>query len=195
MDKITQSDLVDIAQYERTREDFRREVMEHKAHRRVQLGPEISITFEDRKTLIFQIQEMMRTERMVREEVIQEEIDIYNTLIPEPSELSATLFIEITESDQIREKLHKFLGLTDGNSLWLQLDDHTVYAQFEEGRSQEDRISSVHYIRFQIPLDIRERFHDPSSDIKFCIAHGDYQYEVPVSEDMRESLSADLVLN
>jgi hypothetical protein len=195
MDKITQTDLLDIAAYERIRDVFRIEVMEHKAHRRVQLGPEVSITFEDRKTLIFQIQEMMRTERMVKEEAIQEEIDIYNTLIPGDGELSATLFIEITDSDQIREKLHKFLGLTDGNSMWLQVGDDKVYAQFEEGRSEEDRISSVHYIRFQLPSNARVRISDPSSDAKFCIAQGDYQYKVPLTEDMRESLGADLASN
>ena len=195
MEQITQQDLLDIAAYERVRDDFRKEVMEHKAHRRVQLGPEVSITFEDRKTLTFQIQEMMRTERMVKEEVIQEEIDIYNTLMPGSGELSATLFIEITESDQIREKLHKYLGLTDGNNLWLQVADEKVYAQFEEGRSEEDRISSVHYIRFPIPPELQVRLHDPSSEIKFCIAQTDYQHEVPVTEDMRASLSADLVSN
>ncbi|UCD37013.1 MAG: DUF3501 family protein [Fidelibacterota bacterium] len=192
MKKITQADLLDIAEYEKIRDDFRTEVMVHKANRRIQLGPEISLTFEDRKTIIFQIQEMMRAERMVKEEAIQEEIDTYNTLLPEEGELSATLFIEITESEQIKEKLHHFLGLTDGSSLWLQAGEEKAFARFEAGRSEEDKISSVHYIRFQLSPSARKLLGAAGAEIKFRIDHGDYRYETTLTEEMRESLNDDL---
>ncbi len=192
MEKITLADLKDIAEYEQVRDEFRREVMAHKAQRRVQLGPDISLTFEDRQTVIFQIQEMMRTERMVHDDVIQAEIDIYNTLLPEPGELSATLFIEITEQARIKDKLHAFLGLTDGRSLWLQVGEDRAYARFEAGRSAEDKISSVHYVRFSLPASAHKALKGRAADAKFCIEHGDYQYETRLSEDTRKSLIMDL---
>lgn len=191
MRQITLDDLADIAEYERKRDDIRKSIMEHKALRRVALGPDISLTFEDRQTIIFQIQEMMRAERMVHEDVIQEEIDIYNTLLPDEKNLSATLFIEITEESSIKEKLHQFLGLTDGQSLWLQLDEQKAYAQFEAGRSEEDKISSVHYVRFPLSVGTQEMLNDPSITANLCISHGDYRYEATLSMDTRESLYMD----
>ncbi|MFC1619047.1 DUF3501 family protein [Candidatus Neomarinimicrobiota bacterium] len=191
MKPVTLDDLVNIADYERDRDDIRKAVMEHKARRRVALGPDISLTFEDRQTIIFQIQEMMRAERMVHDDAIQEEIDIYNTLLPGENNLSATLFIEITEEARIKEKLHAFLGLTDGKSLWLQLGEERAFAEFEAGRSEEDKISSVHYVRFPLAIQVREILIDPAIAAKLCISHGDYRYETNLSKDARESLSMD----
>jgi hypothetical protein len=191
MRQVTLTDLVDITEYEKNRDDIRKVVMEHKARRRVALGPDISLTFEDRQTIIFQIQEMMRAERMVHDEVIQEEIDIYNTLLPDENNLSATLFIEITEEARIKEMLHEFLGLTDGKSLWLQLGEEKAFAEFEAGRSEEDKISSVHYVRFPLAIQAREVLIDPAIAVKFCISHGDYRYETELSKDARESLYMD----
>jgi len=192
MEKIVLSDLKNIVDYEKVRDDDRKEVMAHKARRRIELGPEVSITFEDRLTMIFQIQEMMRAEKMIKDEVIQEEIDIYNTLLPEEGELSATLFIEITEEALIKEKLHKFIGLTDGGKLWLQVGDEKAFAAFEEGRSEEDKIASVHYIRFTISPEMQAGLADPSIAARFCIAQGDYRHETPVTGVTQEALLADL---
>ncbi len=192
MKKITLNDLIDIAEYDKVRDEFRRDIMTHKRVRRIELGPEISLTFEDRQTVVFQIQEMMRAEQMVNDDVIQAEIDVYNTLLPDEGQLSATLFIEITDAAQIKEKLHKFLGLTDGRSLWLQVGNQKVYAQFEAGRSEEDKISSVHYIRFVISPAVQDALEDPATEARFCIAQGDYQYETPIAADTRASLLGDL---
>jgi hypothetical protein len=165
--------------------------MEHKARRRIALGPDISLTFEDRQTIIFQIQEMMRAERMVHDAIIQEEIDIYNTLLPGKSDLSATLFIEITDEAKIKEKLHQFLGLTDSKTIWLQLDEQKAYAQFEAGRSEDDKISSVHYVRFPLVTGTHEMLKDPSIAAKLCINHGDYRYETQLTSETRASLYLD----
>jgi hypothetical protein len=191
MRQVTLEDLVDIAEYERNREAIRKSVMEHKAQRRVALGPDISLTFEDRKTIIFQIQEMMRAERMVHDEIIQEEIDIYNTLLPGDEDLSATLFIEITEEARIKEKLHQFLGLTKGQTLWLQIGDEKAFAQFEAGRSEEDKISSVHYVRFPMSSHTREALKNPAVDARICINQGNYRYETMLPRDTRDSLYQD----
>lgn len=192
MEKITLNDLIDIVEYEKVRDEFRRDIMTHKRARRIELGPEISLTFEDRQTVMFQIQEMMRAEQMIHDDVIQAEIDVYNTLLPDEGQLSATLFIEITEEKQIKEKLHKFLGLTDGHSLWLQVEDQKIYAQFEAGRSEEDKISSVHYIRFAISPTVQDALENPATGARFCIAQGDYQHETPMTADTRASLLGDL---
>lgn len=192
MEKITLNDLIDIVEYEKVRDEFRRDIMTHKRARRIELGPEISLTFEDRQTVMFQIQEMMRAEQMIHDDVIQAEIDVYNTLLPDEGQLSATLFIEITEEKQIKEKLHKFLGLTDGHSLWLQVEDQKIYAQFEAGRSEEDKISSVHYIRFAITPAVQDALANPATEARFCIVQGDYQHETPMTADTRASLLGDL---
>lgn len=192
MRQVSLKDLADIAEYERNRDGMRKSVMEHKARRRIALGPDISLTFEDWKTIVFQIQEMMRAERMVHDKVIQEEIDIYNTLLPDEANLSATLFIEITEEARIKKKLHQFLGLTDGQTLWLQIGDEKAFAQFEAGRSEEDKISSVHYVRFPMSAHMRELLKNPVVDAKICISQGDYRYETRLSPDTRDSLYQDL---
>ena len=192
MEKIKLADLLDITEYEKIRPESRQEVMDHKKVRRIQLGSEISLTFEDRTTIIFQIQEMMRAERLVHDSQIQAEIDVYNDLIPEQGELSATLFIEITESDQVKEKLHKFLGLTDGESLWLQVGDEKNYATFEEGRAEEDKISSVHYIRFALTKSVLESLENSAIEAKIGIDHVIYKYTTVLSSDSRKSLINDL---
>ena len=192
MEKIKLADLLDITEYEKIRPESRQEVMDHKKIRRIQLGPEISLTFEDRTTIILQIQEMMRAERLVHDSHIQVEIDVYNDLIPDQGELSATLFIEITESDQVKEKLHKFLGLTDGESLWLQVGDTKIYAAFEEGRAEEDKISSVHYIRFTLTKSVQENLENSAIEAKIGIDQGTYKYTTVLSSDSRKSLINDL---
>ncbi|MCH8837093.1 MAG: DUF3501 family protein [Candidatus Marinimicrobia bacterium] len=192
MEKIKLADLLDITEYEKIRPESRQEVMDHKKVRRIQLGSEISLTFEDRTTIIFQIQEMMRAERLVHDSQIQVEIDVYNDLIPDQGELSATLFIEITESDQVKEKLHKFLGLTDGESLWLQIGDTKIYAAFEEGRAEEDKISSVHYIRFTLTKSVQESLENSAIEAKIGIDQGTYKYTTVLSSDSRKSLINDL---
>lgn len=192
MDKIKLADLLDINEYEKIRIESRQGIMDHKKVRRIQLGPEISLTFEDRITIVFQIHEMMRAERLVHDSRIQAEIDIYNDLIPDQGELSATLFIEITESEQVKEKLHKFLGLTDGGSLWLQVGETRIYATFEEGRAEDDKISSVHYIRFTLAQSIREDLENFAIEAKMCIDHGAYRHTAALSSDSRKSLLNDL---
>ncbi len=165
--------------------------MAHKQVRRIQLGPDISITFEDRRTIIFQIQEMMRAERLVRASAIQAEIDVYNDLIPDQGQLSATLFIEITQSDHIKSNLNRFIGLTDDQSLCLQVGDHRIEAEFEAGRAEEDKISSVHYIRFSFSPRQIALFLDESIAVNMSIYRSDYHHTIPLSPESRSSLSLD----
>ena len=122
MKPIVLADLMNILEYEKVRNEYRSELMDYKKNRRIPLGPNITITFENRKTMKFQILEMMRAERMVHGHQIQEEIDVYNSLLPLENGLSATLFIEVTDETKIRPVLNQFIGLTNGEPFFLKLE-------------------------------------------------------------------------
>lgn len=193
MKTIEINELLNIIDYEKVRNSYRSEIIAYKSNRRVLLGNQISMVFENRKTMKFQIQEMMRAERMVHDEAIQHEIDVYNTLLPNENELSATLFIEITEEEKIREDLHKFLGLTDGKSLWIEFGNNRIFAEFEAGRSEEDRISSVHYIRFAFTPAQIEEFQNIQVPAFIKIDQKSYQHSLLLGNEIRTSLISDLL--
>ena len=188
---IEKSDLLNIIDYEKQRNSYRKELIEYKKNRRFNLGPNILMTFEKSRTMKFQIQEMMRAERMVHDSQIEEELSVYNPLIPKGNELSATLFIEITDPQKIRPVLDSFIGLTEGENVYFDINGEKVSAQFEEGREKEDNISSVHYIRFPFTEEQKILFMNESSTISINIDYNDYQYSVDLNEKMRESLSSD----
>lgn len=192
MKQIQIDELLDIVQYEKQRNDYRKDIINYKKDRRFFLGPQISVTFEDRKTLKFQIQEMMRAERMIHDDKIQAEIDVYNTLMPEVNQLSATLFIEITEEEKIKEDLHKFIGLTDGDKLWIQLGEEKIFAKFEAGRSEEDKISSVHYIKFDFSPKQVELLAQSTLPTSLMIAHNNYKYFAEVSSTSKKMMAAEM---
>ena len=188
---IEKSDLLNIIDYEKQRNIYRKELIDYKKNRRFNLGSNILITFENSRTMKFQIQEMMRAERMVHDSQIEEELNVYNPLIPKGNELSATLFIEITDPQKIRPVLDSFIGLTEGENVYFDINGEKVSAQFEEGREKEDNISSVHYIRFPFIEEQKILFMNEASTISINIDYNDYQYSVDLNEKMRESLSSD----
>jgi len=188
---IEKSDLLNIIDYEKQRNSYRKELIDYKKNRRFNLGPNILITFENNRTMKFQIQEMMRAERMVHDSQIEEELNVYNPLIPKGNELSATLFIEITDPQKIRPVLDSFIGLTEGENVYFDINGEKVSAQFEEGREKEDNISSVHYIRFLFTEEQKILFINESSTISINIEYNDYQHSIDLNEKMRESLSSD----
>ena len=188
---IEKSDLLNIIDYEKQRNIYRKELIDYKKNRRFNLGSNILITFENSKTMKFQIQEMMRAERMVHDSQIEEELNVYNPLIPKGNELSATLFIEITDPQKIRPVLDSFIGLTEGENVYFDINGEKVSAQFEEGREKEDNISSVHYIRFPFTEEQKILFMNEASTISINIEYNDYQYSIDLNEKMRESLSSD----
>ena len=193
MKPIVLSDLMNIIEYEKVRNDYRSELMDYKKKRRISLGPNITITFENRKTMKFQIQEMMRAERMVHDDQIQEEIDVYNSLLPLVNGLSATLFIEVTDEDQIRPVLSQFIGLTEGEAVYFEIEDEKVYAEFETGREQSNKISSVHYIQFNFNATAKAAFFDNPESVKLIINYKNYNYTQIINEKMYKSWSEDLL--
>ena len=155
MEKVRRADVLDLVAYEKARDAMRARIIDRKRNRRVSVGDNITVLFENRDTVLFQIQEMVRTERIVHDDKVQDEIDAYNALIPDAGELSATLFIEIPElsrmaQDEVRRTVNRFQGL-DKDGVWLVIGAHRVPARFEGGHSKEEKMAAVHYLRFALP--------------------------------------------
>jgi len=189
MNKLSLDDIMGISAYEKVRDNFRRGIIELKQKRRVAVGTKVSLVFENRDTVIFQIQEMLRAERITDLDKIREEIDVYNGLIPEPGELSATLFLEIEDQTNLREELLQFLGIDE--ALFLRVGNHTIHARFEEGRSKEDKISAVQYVKFPFAPQELSAFAG-AEDAELRIDHPNYQVRAPIDPETRKSLVADL---
>jgi Protein of unknown function (DUF3501) len=197
MQPIHLSEIKDLVEYEKARDAMRARVIELKRNRRVPVGDNLTFLFENRDTVLFQIQEMVRTERIVDEARIQEEIDAYNALIPGPGELSATLFIEIPElvrmsSDEVRRTINRFQGLDHGG-VTLRLGDRApIPARFEEGHSKEEKMAAVHYLRFSVPPDARAAFADPRQAARLVVDHPSYRAGADIPPATRAELLADL---
>jgi hypothetical protein len=191
MKPITISDIKNIAEYEKARSDFRLRIIEIKKHRRVSVGPTITLLFENRDTILSQIQEMMRAERIVHDDKIQHEIDVYNQLLPGPNELSATMFIEITQNDQIKSELDRLLGLTRSDHVSIVIGDERVPAIFEEGHEQDDRVSAVQYVRFRFSDSEKNRFLSSPAEVGIAITHPNYNVKTDIPKDVYDSLVTD----
>jgi hypothetical protein len=194
--KIAFEEVLDLVAYEKVREARRAEIIALKRHRRAALGDNLSLLFENHATVLFQIQEMLRTERIVQDDKIQDEIDAYNPLVPEPGELSATLFIEIPDlhlmsQQQVRDRVKRFLGLEQ--HVWLCLGDATrVPARFEDGHSSEEKMAAVHYLRFAVSPAARDLLADAGAACRFVVDHPLYAAETPVAPELRTELLRDL---
>lgn len=190
MRPLALADILDLDAYERVRPDYRQRVLAHKRDRRIAVGPQVTLLFEDRETLRYQIQEMTRVEQTTRPDKVQLEIDVYNDLIPGPDELSATLFIEIPDLDQIQPALDRLVGIDEHVSLVLG-EDERIPARFDTRQMEEDRISAVHYLRFSLTPEQAERFRSGPPP-RLRIDHPHYAHETELSEDKRASLARDL---
>jgi sulfur transfer complex TusBCD TusB component (DsrH family) len=150
--KLTLTDIVDLRAYERERDTLRARVIDLKSRRRLSLGHIVTVTFENRETMRHQIQEMARVEKLITDEAIQEELDIYNPMVPEPGQLCATVFIELTSDEQMRLWLPKLVGIE--RSLVFRLPDgqevrSVTEEQHETQLTRDDVTAAVHYVRFE----------------------------------------------
>jgi hypothetical protein len=192
MKKVILEDIMGLPAYEKVREDSRRRIIEFKKKRRISVGDKVSIVFENRATVIFQIQEMLRAEKITDLDRIREEIEVYNGLIPESGELSATLFLEIENQSHLREELLKFLGIDE--SVFLEIGDrHSIHAKFEEGHSKEDKISAVQYVRFPFSPEQVQVFANGKEDAILLIDHPNYRATAGIEPEVRKSLAEDLL--
>ncbi len=194
MKKIEAADLKNLHEYELIRDDWRKEIIAVKARRRVLLGPTMSVAFENRLTVLNQIQEMCRAERIVKPDAVQAEIDVYNDLLPGPGEVAATLFVEIPKIEDVQPGLDRLIGMDDGKSLWLEIGGDRAYARFLEGQGRQDRIAAVQYVRFPVGggEGMREALLDPSVPVALVIDHPNYRARAEVSAATRRELANDL---
>lgn len=190
MKKVILDDILGFSAYEKVREQFRQGIIEKKKARRVSVGDKVSLVFENRDTVIFQIQEMLRAERITDLDKIREEIAVYNELIPDAGELSATMFLEIEDQTHLRDELLKFLGVDEAVSF--KIGDYSVCGQFEEGRSKEDKISAVQYVRFRLGSDAQKAFIG-GARAELMVNHKNYHASNVLSREQQKSLARDLV--
>jgi len=192
MKALTPSDIIPPADYERQREGFRARIIALKQRRRVSVGPLITLVFENRETLLFQIQEMVRVEQIFDPAKVQEELDVYNALLPATGELSATLLIEITDEARMKEWLDAFMGLDHGQKVAITVGGERSYAAFEGGHSHETKISAVHFVRFPVPPAMKVLLADLRVPVTLSVYHGRYQADTPVPGSIREEWLRDL---
>jgi len=184
------SDIWDLAGYERHRDAFRRAIIALKKVRRVPLGPRATLVFENRNTLLFQVQEMLRVEHLATAADVARELEVYNELVPGDAELSATLFIEITDAAEIRPELDRLVGLDE--HVWLRTGGETVRATFDPKQMEEDRISAVQYLRFPLGDAAGAAFADPAVPAFLGVDHPSYTAEIEIPAATRASLIEDL---
>ena len=193
MDKLTRGDLYSLEQYAEVRSAFRTQVMEHKKNRSVPLGPIAALYFEDRLTMHYQIQEMLRAERIFEPQGVQEELDAYNPLIPDGSNWKATFMIEVPDEQERRGKLVELKGIE--NDVWVRIDGfEPVFASADEDleRENEEKTSSVHFLRFELTPAMVEAARN-GAGVGAGITHSAYTQQLePLPENIRLSLLGDL---
>jgi hypothetical protein len=183
-------DVLDLETYERIRDEYRARMIEQKRPRRIAVGDKLTFVFEDRDTVLFQIQEMVRAERITEPEAVQAEIDVYNELIPGEFELSATLMIEILEQPKIREELDRLVGIDEYVSM--EVGDERVRATFDAKQFEEDRISAVQFVRFPLGEGLAEQFRDLSVPVRLRVDHPSYREITELRGATRGALAEDL---
>jgi hypothetical protein len=193
--RLRLDDIVDLRAYEREREEFRRHIIDLKRHRRVAVGPIVTLVFENRDTIRFQIQEMARAEKMVSDRAIETELSVYNPLIPGAGELSATLFIELTSKDDLMAWLPELVGIETALELRIGPGGEVVVRnevdpEHEKQLTREEITASVHYVRWTLSPDEVERF--AAGPVTLAVTHPSYTETVVLSPRTRASLLDDL---
>lgn len=190
MRRVEASEILDLTSYEKIRSEFVANMIEVKRPRRIHVGKILCFIFENRDTVIFQIQEITRVERCVSDEAIAAEVEVYNELVPRDHELSATLMIEIPNQTSIRPQLDRLIGIDE--HVHLDIGGETVRASFDDKQFQEDRVSAVQYIRFSLGPDLASRFCEPRVPVELRVDHPNYAEKTAIEGEARASLAADL---
>jgi hypothetical protein len=192
MKLLQPSDILNLVEYEKVRDTRRRRIVELKKPRRVSVGRYLTFVFENRDTVWFQIQEMVRAERIVDDAKIAEEVEVYNSLLPQPGELAATLMIEIDDAAQIKPVLDKLLGIDTRDYVKMIVGPHVILGDFEVGHSDEERgkLSAVHFVRFALPPAARELFR--TGEVALVVDHPNERARAVLGDATKRSLLDDL---
>jgi hypothetical protein len=190
--RLSRADLMSLEQYSIARKEFRARVLEHKRNRSVQIGPNATWAFEDRLTIQYQIQEMLRVERIFEAAGIQDELDAYNPLIPDGSNWKVTFMLEFPDPEERKRRLAVLKGIED--RCWVQVDGcerALAIADEDLERENEEKTSSVHFLRFELSPEMVAKVKSGAA-VKVGIDHADYSHEVQLSQAQRDSLAQDL---
>ncbi len=192
MKPLTPEDLHPLEHYARIRPDFRRQVMAHKQGRRLALGSHMTLVFEDRLTIQYQVQEMLRIERIFEPDAIAAELDVYNPLIPEGHNLKATLFLEYESVEERTRELHRLAGIE--HQFWLRIGMETplwVVADPDLERSTPEKTAAIHFLRFDLPVNDLEAAR-AGAPMVIGIKDPRYPVEVPLPERLAQALRSHL---
>ncbi|GFE90745.1 DUF3501 family protein [Steroidobacter agaridevorans] len=190
--RLTRADLMSLEQYSTTRKEFRGRVLDHKRNRLIAIGPNVTWAFEDRLTIQYQVQEMLRVERIFEAAGIQDELDAYNPLIPDGSNWKVTFLIEFPDPEERKQRLAVMKGIED--RCWVQvegLERSFAIADEDLERENEEKTSSVHFLRFELSAEMASKVKS-GSPVKVGIDHPQYNFEVQLSSAQRDSLARDL---
>ena len=191
MEKLTRNDLFSLEQYAEKRDEFRARVLEHKKNRRVDVGPNFTLYFEDRLTIQYQVQEMLRIEKIFEADGIEEELGAYNPLIPDGSNLKCTAMLEFGDVALRKQRLAELVGME--HKVWARVDGHEkVFAISNEDleRSTDEKTSAVHFMRFEFSREMIQELLG-GADLEFGCDHENYRHAVKVSEQTLQALAAD----
>lgn len=193
MGKLSREGLYSLEKYAAIRPDFRVKVMEHKKRRRVSIGDHAALYFEDALTMQYQVQEMLRLERIFEPQGIQDELDVYNPLIPDGSNWKATFMVEYEDEAERRVALAQMIGIE--KAIWVQVDGygkvHPI-ANEDMDRETEDKTASVHFLRFELTPEMVASVKQ-GAIVRAGIEHPGYQGEMELPQQVRDSLAGDLI--
>jgi hypothetical protein len=192
MEKLNTTDLWSLEEYHKRRPAFRQEVLAHKRDRHAPIGPNLTLYFEDRVTIQYQIQEMLRAERIFESEAIAEELAAYNPLIPDGTNLKATMMLEYPDVAERRTALARLAGIED--TVYLEVPSvGRALARADEDleRSNEEKTSAVHFLRFELDAPLRAALKS-GAPLVLGVEHPEYRHSVTVADNVRAALVADL---
>jgi hypothetical protein len=193
MPQITRDSLLTLEAYSNARREFRAKVLEHKKLRTVGIGPNVTLLFEDELTMRYQVQEMLRAERIFEARGIQDELDAYNPLVPDGSNWKVTMLIEYADADERRGMLEKLIGIED--SVWVRVEGCTAVpaiADEDMERENAEKTSSVHFLRFELTPDMKARLRAGAA-LAMGIDHPNYTFKIAeIADATRASLLRDL---
>ena len=193
MHKLERKDLLSLEDYSQQRAAFREKLIAHKRTRTLHIGPNLTLLFEDRLTMQYQVQEMLRAERIFEAAGIQDELDSYNPLIPDGSNWKATMLVEFGDVEERKQALGRLIGLED--RVWLQVQGHErvhPIADEDMERETEEKTSAVHFLRFELTPEMVKALKQGSA-LDAGVDHDNYRHEVrPVPDALRKALIADL---
>jgi hypothetical protein len=193
MQKLTRKDLYSLEEYTEMRDDFRKKIIAHKEDRRLELGENVLLMFEDRLIMQYQVQEMLKAEKIFEAEGIEEELGAYNPLIPDGTNWKATMLIQYTDVEERQQKLSQLIGIE--NTIWMQVEGFDkVFAIADEDleRDTEEKTSAVHFMRYELDNDMITAVKTGAA-ISAGVEHENYQAIInPIVSNIRDSLASDL---